>query len=238
MRKHGQGFDKLRPVSLELDFVKTAAGSCLISMGDTRVLCCASIEEGTPKWMGPEARSGWVTGEYSMLPGSSPSRVRREINGLKGRTQEIQRLIGRALRASVDLEKLGPRIVTVDCDVLQADGGTRTAAITGGYVALRRALAPLVEEGLVSSEIFTTPVAAVSVGIAAGEPLLDLCYEEDVSVDVDANFVMNQKGLLIEVQGTAERNPFRKDQFLAMLELADEGIRELIQKQADALAHR
>ncbi|MCB0352292.1 MAG: ribonuclease PH [Bdellovibrionales bacterium] len=236
MRKHHQKANQLRPVSFELDYVNTAAGSCLISMGDTRVLCCASLENVAPKWMAPDSQSGWVTGEYSMLPCSSRSRIRRETNGLKGRTQEIQRLIGRALRASVDLGKLGPRTVTIDCDVLQADGGTRTAAITGGYIALRRALEPLILSGEIPQEALLNPVAAVSVGITSGFPLLDLCYEEDVSVDVDANFVLTKAGELVEVQGTAEGKPFSKDQFLAMLELAESGVQQLIEMQIQALS--
>jgi ribonuclease PH len=198
-------------------------------MGETKVLCNVSIEDGVPRWKAQQnIPGGWVTGEYALLPRSTNRRVARETRGPRGRTQEIQRLIGRSLRASVDLEKLGERTLIVDCDVIQADGGTRTAAITGGYVALRLAIQSLVETGEVPPSVFKAPVAAVSVGVVKGEPLLDLCYTEDVAAEVDVNVVMNAAEEFIEVQGTAEGDPFGRDVLNTMLNLAEKGIRELL----------
>jgi ribonuclease PH len=208
-------------------------GSVLIEMGRTRVLCTASIDDDVPRWMRDTGR-GWVTAEYAMLPGSSPERVsRRSVEG--GRTKEIQRLVGRALRAVVDLEAMGEVTVRVDCDVLQADGGTRTAAITGAWIALHDAFAYGVQQELIASDPMLDHCAAVSVGIVGGEPLLDLPYEEDASADVDLNVVMTGSGNLIEVQGTAERHPFDRVQLDRLLDLATGGIRRLIELQREAL---
>ncbi|MDC0357492.1 ribonuclease PH [Oligoflexia bacterium] len=235
-RADGRQHDQLREVQFETDYIIYPEGSVLVSMGNTKVLCNVSVEDGVPRWMADQERPrGWITGEYAMLPRSTHSRTNRETLRPRGRTQEIKRLIGRALRAAVDLEKLGARTCTVDCDVLQADGGTRTASVTGGYVALALAINKLSAQGLVPADIFKAPVAAISVGILDNTPLLDLCYEEDVAAEVDANFVMNAKGELIEVQGTAEGEPFAKEQLLAMLELAHRGIERLVEKQTQVL---
>ncbi|MCB0332605.1 MAG: ribonuclease PH [Bdellovibrionales bacterium] len=235
-RANGRSPSSLRPISFEVGFIDVAEGSVLISAGNTRVLCNASIEEGVPRWMAQEGKvGGWITGEYSMLPRSTETRNRRERSGAKGRTQEIQRLIGRALRASVDLTKIGEHTITVDCDVLQADGGTRTASITGGYVALRLALQKLINAGKAQSECLLSPVAAISVGLHDNCPFLDLDYREDVAVDVDANFVMNAEGNIIEVQGTAEGLPFSPEQFHSLLLLAQAGVTDLLALQEKAL---
>ncbi len=236
-RAHGRSSTQLRPVTFDIGFIDVAEGSVLISAGNTRVLCNASVEEGVPRWMSKEEKAGgWITGEYSMLPRSTETRNRRERSGARGRTQEIQRLIGRALRASVDLAKIGEHTITVDCDVLQADGGTRTASITGGYVALRLALQKLIDCGKAQSECLLSPVAAISVGLHESTPLLDLDYLEDVAVDVDANFVMNGAGNIIEIQGTAEGAPFSPEQFHSLLSLAHGGIEELLALQEKALS--
>ncbi len=217
--------------------MKHPEGSVLVSCGETRVLCNVSVEESVPRWMIEQGKDGgWITAEYSMLPRSTHTRNRRETNGPRARSQEIQRLIGRALRASFNLELLGPRSFMVDCDVLQADGGTRTASITGAYVALRMAMETLIQEGMVPEKACLAPVAAISVGMIGGEALLDLCYEEDVAADVDANFVMNKEGNLIEIQGTAEGQPFSVEQYNDLLSLAQKGIAELIELQETALA--
>lgn len=229
-------FDELRPVSFEIGYTAYAEGSVLVSMGDTKVLCNASIEESVPPWMlNEEQERGWVTGEYSMLPRSTHTRSRRETHGPKGRTQEIQRLIGRSLRAAVNLNHLGRRTIIVDCDVLQADGGTRTASITGGYVALQLALKNLADSDLVDKKVHLSPVAAISAGIINGEPQLDLCYEMDVAAEVDANFVMNGDQQIIEVQGTAEGSPFSRAEYDQLMDLAQAGIRRLIELQHEAL---
>ena len=235
LRPDGRLHSDLRPVSFTLNYVEYPEGSVLIEVGRTRVLCNVSVEEKVPAWMiGQE--TGWLTAEYALLPRSTHTRTRRENHGLRGRTQEIRRLIGRSLRAAVDLELLGGRTLTVDCDVLQADGGTRTAAITGGYVAVALALRRLAEQGLVPPEVLGTPVAAVSVGVVDGEVLLDLCYAEDHNAEVDLNVVMTSNGHLIEVQGTAEGAPFSRDTLDRMLDLAAQGIAHLIQRQREALA--
>jgi ribonuclease PH len=232
-RPDGRAAAELRPVSYELGFQEWADGSVLFSMGKTRVLCAATLAEETPRWLRGSGR-GWVTGEYSMLPASTMERSGREVNKGRpgGRTQEIQRLIGRALRSVTDLDRLGERMVTVDCDVLQADAGTRTASITGGYIALALALRRLSERG---TDLLRDSVAAVSVGIVEDETLLDLCYEEDAGAEVDFNVVMTGAGALVEVQGTAEGAPFSRGQLDGLLDLAAAGIAELSKVQADAL---
>jgi ribonuclease PH len=236
-RPDGRAADALRPVEWELGFQEWAAGSVLLSMGRTRVLCSASVSEDAPRWLRGTG-TGWVTGEYSMLPASTSERSPREVNKGRpgGRTQEIQRLIGRSLRAVTDLSKLGERTVTVDCDVLQADAGTRTASITGGYIALALALRGLEAAGTIGAGVLSDSVAAVSVGVVGGETILDLCYEEDAGADVDCNIVMTGDGRLVEVQGTAEGEPFARAELDALLDLAAAGIEQLTTIQRDALA--
>ena len=235
-RPDGRTADELRPVSWEIGFQEWAAGSVLFSMGKTRVLVAASVSEDAPRWLKGTGR-GWVTGEYSMLPASTSERSSREVNRGRpgGRTQEIQRLIGRSLRSVTDLSRLGERTITIDCDVLQADAGTRTASITGGYIALAIALRGLVERGKVPEDLLTDSVAAVSVGIVDGEARLDLCYEEDAGADVDFNVVMTGGGAFVEVQGTAEGTPFSRDDLGAMLDLAATGVGRLTELQHEAL---
>ena len=232
-RADGRRADELRPCRIERDPVEFAEGSALIHCGKTRVLCTASVEDGVPRFMAGTGR-GWITAEYSMLPRSTHTRTPREATTgkVQGRTREIQRLIGRSLRAAVNLDALGERTITIDCDVLQADGGTRTAAITGGYVALALGLQRVVPERW---EHLMTPVAAVSVGIVGGVPLLDLNYEEDSTADADANIVRNDLGEYLEVQATAEHAGFRRDSLMTILSLADTGIDRLLQLQADCL---
>jgi len=228
--------DELRSLRMITDYIAYPEGSVLIEVGNTRVLCNATIEDGVPRWMQAQHLSGgWITGEYSMLPRATHTRTPRETNGPSGRTQEIRRLIGRSLRAAVDLEKLGPRTCTIDCDVLQADGGTRTAAITGGYVALAIALNKLIAAGEIPPDTIKTAVAAVSVGIVHGMPMLDLCYEEDSSADTDLNIVMNARGEFIEIQVTAERVPFSRTTLDNLLNLAYKGIGGLLEMQRDTL---
>jgi ribonuclease PH len=227
--------DQLRPVNFQRDFTTMAEGSVLATFGDTKVLCTASVEEDVPRWMRGSGE-GWVTAEYSMLPGSTPERVRRETKGTKGRTQEIQRLIGRSLRAVCDMGKLGERQVTVDCDVLQADGGTRTASICGGYLALHDALTRRMQAGLIEEHPLVEACAAISVGIIDGEPRLDLPYIEDSNADTDMNVVMTEGGDFIEVQGTAEGVAFSRTELDALLGLAEKGIREIIALQAALVA--
>ena len=225
---------ELRPLEMVLRSVPYAEGSCLISTGQTRVLCAASIEEGLPRWR-ERSQAGWVTAEYGMLPRSTHTRSQRERARVGGRTQEIQRLIGRSLRSVMDLRALGPRTVIVDCDVLQADGGTRTAAITGASVALWSALDGLTKEGLLERNPMREMVAAVSVGIVDGDPLLDLDYPEDSSAQVDLNVVGTGEGRLVEVQGTAEGDPFSRAELDDILDLAIDGIRRLVLAQKGAL---
>ncbi len=226
--------DALRPVTLEPGWAPNAEGSCLITAGGTRVLCTASVEESLPRWR--ESRGeGWVTAEYAMLPRSTNTRTGRERDGARGRTQEIQRLIGRALRSVVDFRALGPRTVTIDCDVLQADGGTRTAAITGGWVALFLACDTLVRKGLVDAHPLTGGVAAVSVGVVEGVPLLDLDYPEDARAQVDLNVVASHDGRFIEVQGTAEGHPFSREELDRLLDLSLVGAGRLARIQREAL---
>ena len=227
-------FDQLRDVKLEIPYTSSTPGSVLISMGKTKVLCTASIQSDVPRWM-RESGKGWITAEYAMLPGSSPERVRRDhISG--GRAKEISRLIGRSLRAVVDLKAMGEAMAMVDCDVIEADGGTRTAAVTGAWIALHEALADAVDKGQLASIPIIDEVAAVSVGIVDGTPMLDLDYEKDVEAEVDMNVVMSGRGLLVEVQGTAERAPFTRDELDQLLDLAAGGISELHDLQRRAVA--
>lgn len=237
-RIDGRKPDEMRPVRFIKDFIPSAKGSVLVEMGNTRVICTASVDETVPGWMRfQNVPGGWVTAEYSMLPGATQQRSARESTQGKigGRTMEIQRLIGRALRAVVDLEKLGRRQIFLDCDVIQADGGTRTASITGAYVALKLAVDRLMKEGLLKQDPVKEGLAAISAGINKGVPILDLCYLEDSAAEVDANFVMTSSGRIIEVQGTAEGEPFSKDELFSMLSLAEKGIGELLAKQKEVI---
>ncbi len=224
--------DELRSVRLHLGFTEATPGSVLIEMGKTRVLCTATVEADVPRWMKGSGK-GWVTAEYGMLPGSSNSRIRRD-SYTKGRQQEISRLIGRALRAVVDVKAMGEGMVRVDCDVIEADGGTRTAAVTGAWIALHQAFESAVAAGSMARNPIIDQVAAVSVGLVDGKTLLDLEYVDDVSAEVDMNVVMSGRGLLIEVQGTAEGAPFTREELDAMLDLAAGGIADLVQAQKAA----
>ncbi|WP_296763361.1 ribonuclease PH [Sediminimonas sp.] len=236
MRPSGRDLSDMRPVSIETDITKHAEGSCMIRIGDTHVLCTASVEPRVPPFL-KGSGLGWVTAEYGMLPRSTGSRMRREATAGKqgGRTVEIQRLIGRALRAGVDRVALGERQITVDCDVIQADGGTRCAAITGGWVALRLAVGRLMSVGELASDPLIEPVAAVSCGIFAGQPVLDLDYLEDSEAGVDGNFIMLESGRLIEVQMSAEGATFTRDQTNTLMDLAEKGVSELAQTQKAAV---
>ena len=237
MRSDGRSADQLRSVNLQLDFTDNPLGSVLCSMGRTRVLCTVSEEGGVPRWLRGSGQ-GWITAEYSMLPASTDTRNDRESTRGKvsGRTQEIQRLIGRSLRAVTDLAALGERTLWVDCDVLQADGGTRTASITGGYVALSLALAKLQADGLLKCDPIVSPIAAVSVGVVGGVPILDLPYVEDVAAEVDMNLVMNANGEFIELQGTGEKNTFTEAELTTMLAHGRKGVAELLELQKAAIA--
>ena len=236
MRPSGRAPDQLRPVSLEPGFSRHAEGSCLVKFGDTHVLCTASIDERVPPWMRNTGK-GWVTAEYGMLPRSTHTRTDREAARGKqsGRTQEIQRLIGRSLRAVVDLPAMGERQINIDCDVLQADGGTRTASITGSWVALHFAFERLIKEGKLAVNPITGQVAAVSCGLWEGKAVLDLDYPEDSKAEADANFVLTGNGGIVEVQGTAEQDPFTEAQFMELLNLAKKGIGELTLLQRTAV---
>lgn len=234
-RIDGRRPDQLRPVSIERGFMKHAEGSALIKMGDTHVICTASVENRVPHFLVGK-NTGWITAEYAMLPRSTHTRSERETRGTKGRTQEIQRLIGRALRAVIDLKKLGSRTLWIDCDVLQADGGTRTASISGAYVAVVDAIDKLKNEDRITKNPLGDSVAAVSVGIIGNTPMLDLCYAEDATAEVDMNIVMTGQGNFVEVQGTAEGNPFTFDQMQHLITLAQKGISEITQLQRDVLA--
>ncbi len=236
MRQDRRAADALRPVSLERGVSRHAEGSCLVKFGATHVLCTASLEERVPGWL-RGGGEGWVTAEYGMLPRATTERMPREAARGKqsGRTQEIQRLIGRSLRAVVDRVALGERQITVDCDVIQADGGTRTAAITGGWVALSDCIAWLRARGMVDRPVLVDHVAAVSCGIVAGTPVLDLDYQEDSKAQTDANFVMTGSGKLVEVQGTAEAAPFSREELTALLDLAEAGIGRLVELQKMAI---
>jgi len=228
MRPDGRQPHDLRPITFERDFTVHAAGSVLVSFGATRVLCTASVDDDVPRWMRGRGK-GWVTAEYSMLPGASPERITREAAKGKqsGRTQEIQRLIGRSLRAVTDMKALGERQITVDCDVIQADGGTRTASITGAWVALRLATRYLLDEGVITTDPILDQVAAVSCGIFNGTPVLDLDYEEDSNAEADSNFVLTGSGDIVEVQATGEKRGFSQGEFDALFSLARKGIGEL-----------
>jgi ribonuclease PH len=236
-RSYGRGTDQLRPIAIEPGFVRTATGSALISIGETRVICTASAQDSVPRWLAGSGR-GWVTAEYGMLPASTGERKQRDISRgrLDGRTVEIQRLIGRSLRAVVDFAALGERTVYIDCDVLQADGGTRCASITGGLVALELACARLVSQGALERSPLTGTVAAVSCGIVGGVPLLDLDYGEDSTAEVDANVVMTGDGGLVEVQATAERTPLSRAHLDELLALAADSITALRALQERAVA--
>jgi ribonuclease PH len=235
MRPDGRRPDELRPITFERDFTTTSHGSVLVTFGDTKVLCTALVELDVPRWMRGKEK-GWVTAEYSMLPGSSPDRINRERRGPKGRTHEIERLIGRSLRAVCDMRALGERQILVDCDVLQADGGTRTASITGAWIALHDACTRLLQAELVARHPVLDHCAAISVGIVDGEPRLDLPYVEDSVAETDMNVVMTGSGGLIEVQGTAEGVPFTRDELTALLDLASAGITDLVALQAEMIA--
>jgi ribonuclease PH len=236
MRPSGRELNEMRPISIETGVTRHAEGSCLIKCGDTHVLCTASIDERVPPWM-KNSGLGWVTAEYGMLPRATHTRMRREAkNGQSGRTQEIQRLIGRSLRACVDRPALGERQILIDCDVIQADGGTRCASITGGFVALRMAVNTLLKAGMITSDPLTDNVAAVSCGIYAGQPVLDLDYPEDSEAGVDGNFVQMGGGKLIEVQMSAEGSAYTREQMNQLLDLAEKGVGELVSAQNTAVA--
>ena len=237
-RPDGRAHDALRSIQFENNIAPHATGSTLIEWGDTRVICAVSIEESVPRWMQTQGvEGGWITAEYSMLPYSTLERKRRDISKgkLDGRSTEIQRLIGRSLRAAIDLKKLGPRTIWIDCDVLQADGGTRTASITGSFVALSIAINKLVKDGVILDYPIPHPVAAVSVGVVESQPLLDLCYVEDAAAEVDMNLVMTGTGDFIEVQGSGEEATFSADQLTAMLAHGKKGVDELVQLQKAAI---
>ncbi len=237
MRPSKRAPDQMRPVSLERGVARYAEGSCLVKFGETHVLCTASLEERGPAWLRGSGK-GWVTAEYSMLPRATQERTRREVTSGKpsGRTQEIQRLIGRSLRAVVDLSAIGEKQIIVDCDVLQADGGTRTASITGAWIALHDCIQWMRSRSIITTNPLREHVAAISCGIAQGVPVLDLDYAEDSTAETDANFVMTGTGGIVEVQGTAEGKPFSSDELLHMMALANKGIAELVALQKKAVA--
>ena len=229
-RPEGRALDQLRPITLTRDVMKNAHGSCLAEFGDTRVMCTATIEEALPAWR-KASRKGWLTAEYAMLPASTSSRTKREYKGRKGRSMEIERLIGRSLRAVCDLDHLGEFTITVDCDVLQADGGTRTASITGGWVALHDALMNFVEQGKIKRLPLTGQVAAIRMGVVAGTPMLDLDYPEDSHADVDLNLVGTADGGIVEIQGTGERSTLSRAQLNELLDMGEAGIKRLCELQ-------
>lgn len=233
-RPDGRQSNQLRPIIFEREFTKFASGSVLAKSGETQVLCTVSIQPGVPKFL-EYSGQGWLTAEYRMLPGATPQRQEREFLKLSGRTQEIQRLIGRSLRSCLDMQLLGPRTIMIDADVLQADAGTRTTAITGGFVALTDALNKLIQNGELERSPILHQVAAVSVGLLEGEALLDLNYQEDVRADIDCNIVMNEHLEIIEIQGTAEARSFNRHQLNQILNLAEKGIQELLEVQRQAL---
>ena len=234
MRVDGRKADELRKIKITRNYIKSAEGSVMIQMGDTWVICTATVDNSVPPFLRGKG-TGWVTAEYAMLPRSSGQRIQRERSKVGGRTHEIQRLIGRALRSVVDMTALGERSVLIDCDVVQADGGTRTASITGAYIALVDALRHIKKQGTISVVPVTDYLAAISVGIVEGKPLLDLCYTEDSTAEVDMNLVMTGKGGIVEVQGTAEGEPFSKAQLARLLALGEKGIKALIRKQQEVL---
>ncbi len=228
MRIDGRANNEIRKITFTKNYVKHAKGSVLVEFGDTKVLVCASVEESKPKWMPKDEKRGWVTAEYSLLPASTNVRCQRERTKLSGRTQEIQRLIGRSLRACVDLEKLGERTITIDADVIQADGGTRVASICGGYIALCELIQKLKEEGSLPENPIIEPIAAISAGIVDGNVVVDLCYDEDSSAQADSNIVLTRSGKIIEFQSTAEGDPFSKEQMDEIFSLAKNAINEII----------
>lgn len=228
MRIDGRANNEIRKITFTRNYVKHAKGSVLVEFGDTKVLVCASVEESKPKWMPKDEKRGWVTAEYSLLPASTNVRCQRERTKLSGRTQEIQRLIGRSLRACVDLEKLGERTITIDADVIQADGGTRVASICGGYIALCELIQKLKEEGSLPENSIIEPIAAISAGIVDGNVVVDLCYDEDSSAQADSNIVLTRSGKIIEFQSTAEGDPFSKEQMDEIFSLAKNAINEII----------
>jgi ribonuclease PH len=234
-RKDNRANNQLRPIKFTPNFTHYAEGSVLVETGQTRVLCNVSIEEAVPVWR-EASGGGWLTAEYAMLPRATHQRISRRRGSESARAQEIRRLIGRALRASVDVDRLGPRTVIVDCDVIQADGGTRTASITGGYVAVALALQKLIKKGQIPPDVLVTPMAAVSTGVVNHELLLDLCYEEDAAAEVDLNVVMTSSGKFVEIQGTAEGEPVDRQTLLGLIDLAQEGIEQLLVQQATLLA--
>ena len=234
MRVDGRKADELRKLKITRNYIKAAEGSALIEMGDTKVICTATVENSVPPFLRGKG-TGWVTAEYAMLPRSSSQRISRERNKVGGRTHEIQRLIGRALRSVVDMDALGERTVLIDCDVVQADGGTRTASITGAYLALVDALRFIYKQDLIGTIPVTDFLAAVSVGMVGGKPMLDLCYVEDSTAEVDMNLVMTGTGKIVEVQGTAEGDPFTKAELSKLLALGEKGIKALIRKQKEVL---
>jgi ribonuclease PH len=236
MRKDGRAPDEIRPVKITRNFIKYPEGSVLIEVGDTRVICTATVEDRVPPFL-KDTGQGWITAEYSMLPRSTAERTRREEQS-RGRSYEIQRLIGRSLRAVVDLSSLGEMTIVIDCDVIQADGGTRTASITGSFVALVDAIEWMMDQSLLKISPIRDFVAAISVGIVEGIPMLDLSYEEDFSADVDMNVVMTGGGRFVEIQGTAERMPFGEDEMREMLGLARKGIEELVRIQREVIGER
>lgn len=236
MRPSGRDLNMMRPISIKTGVTRHAEGSCLIKCGDTHVLCTASLEERVPPFL-RNSGQGWVTAEYGMLPRATHTRMRREAkSGQSGRTQEIQRLIGRSLRACIDKQALGERQITVDCDVIQADGGTRCASITGGWVALKLATQTLIKAGDITADPILDNVAAVSCGIYAGQPVLDLDYVEDSDAGTDANFVMTGRGGLVEIQGSAEGATFSRDEFNTLMDLAEAGVSELVSAQIAAVS--
>lgn len=237
-RSFGRAVDQMRPIKLTNNVIKTAAGSCLSEFGDTRVLCCATIEEGVPKWRRASHGCGWVTAEYAMLPASTARRSKREYGARKGRSMEIERLIGRSLRSVVRMEKLGEITVTVDCDVIQADGGTRTASITGAWVALHDALMGLVRDNKLNRLPLTGQVAAISAGIVDGRALLDLDYPEDSHADVDLNLVGTDAGGIVEIQGTGEHSTLSRAQLDELLDMGQEGIERLVAIQNEVTGFR
>ena len=233
-RPDGRTFDELRNITFTPDYVLYPEGSVLVTWGETRVLCNLTIQEGVPGWLAGQGR-GWITAEYALLPRSTQTRTPRETRGLKGRTQEIRRLIGRSLRKAVNLEKIGERTLLLDCDVIQADGGTRVASVTGSYLALAIGLNPLIKSGIIPPDALGSHIAAVSVGMIQGHPILDLNYEEDSQADVDLNIVMTSESRFVEIQGTAEGQPFSKEDLDQMLALAEGGIYQIITLQKQLL---
>ena len=229
MRPDGRNNDELRPIKLTHNFTKHAQGSVLVEFGETKVLVTASVELKKPKWMGDDDERGWVTAEYSLLPASTNTRVKRERDKVSGRTHEIQRLIGRSLRACVDLKKMPGMTITIDADVLQADGGTRTASICGGYLALCDAIEKLISSGALSENPILEPVAAISIGIVDGEIKLDLCYEEDSNAQVDSNVILTKSGKIVDFQTTSEGEPYSYEEMLKLFDIAKNGINKIIE---------